>query len=809
MRAVRPGRGHEPGPDDLPPSNGDEEIRTPEPADYAQEATATEAVESPADEPAEEVGLEEETNTRYEEIKRGSTHISELQSMTMPQLLKIAKEENLTDYTGLKKQDLIFKILKERVKQNGLMFGEGTLEVLPDGFGFLRSPDYNYLPCPDDIYISPSQIRRFGLRTGAVVAGQIRPPKENERYFALLRVEAINYQDPDILTQKVVFDDLTPLHPDERLVLETEPQEINMRVITARVLYLAPNGEVDAADLQPEPDGNWSATLPPTLIGGELAIRARVVEQPGFGVSISDPLTLTIPHVDSDGDGLEDTLEEYLGTDPHNPNSLGDGLPDGLHSFPVTFSRDVPQLLPTIAPPGDRGVLSSAGTSTTNEQARLIPANTSVSYHIPLADIPAAQAWLQLTCFGAGSVTLNGKAAHALESRPADSAVTALPLADAQPLGAELAVTIKAGDKPLQLLALDITGNPDGPYILPVQLTPGHPFAGVPIPVQVVAYAPSGVKSVVLYYYTLPGSAHAQRVTLLPVEGNYNTLFAGEIPKQESGTRLIYRVEAVDRKGNSSTGAYSAVPIGLTPKHSASLFGTRDLQGGWYPVPIWGGCGRVSVVDCGTDSHTFLTRPGTYYAWILAAPRERGVNVIIKERVPQDDEHAVLLARRVQAGSKDGWYKLGSFSTDKSTRLNVMVSPEGEKGYCAYGEVVLTQDSDFSPPLAQGTIDWFNNVVLNGVSNGDVVHGELKVTVRALGNVDKVIVVAQKPTNGIFPPEPHPFERQRDGTYVLDTSQLEPGPYRILAQGLRVVREHGQTTADPIYQDEVDVTVKP
>jgi transcription termination factor Rho len=176
-------------------------------------------------------GFDEEINNRYEEIKRGSTHISELQQMTMPQLLRVAKDEGLSDYTGLKKQDLIFKILKERVKQNGLMFGEGTLEVLPDGFGFLRSPDYNYLPCPDDIYISPSQIRRFGLRTGAVVAGQIRPPKENERYFALLRVEAINYQDPEILTQKVVFDDLTPLHPDKRLHLETDPSEINMRVM--------------------------------------------------------------------------------------------------------------------------------------------------------------------------------------------------------------------------------------------------------------------------------------------------------------------------------------------------------------------------------------------------------------------------------------------------------------------------------------------------------------------------------------------------------------------------------------------------
>jgi len=168
---------------------------------------------------------------RYEDIKRGEIHLTELQKMTMPQLIRTAKTENIADYTGLKKQDLIFKILKERVKQNGLMYGEGTLEVLPDGFGFLRSPDYNYLPCPDDIYVSPSQIRRFGLKTGAIVSGQIRPPKENERYFALLRVEAINFEDPDKLSEKVGFDDLTPLHPQGRIRLETTSDEINMRVV--------------------------------------------------------------------------------------------------------------------------------------------------------------------------------------------------------------------------------------------------------------------------------------------------------------------------------------------------------------------------------------------------------------------------------------------------------------------------------------------------------------------------------------------------------------------------------------------------
>jgi transcription termination factor Rho len=173
----------------------------------------------------------DETNDRYEKIKQGEIHIAELQKMSMTDLIEEARNENVKDVSGMKKQDLIFKILKERVKMNGLMYGEGTLEILPDGFGFLRSPDYHYLSCPDDIYVSPSQIRRFGLQTGATVSGQIRPPKESERYFALLRVEAINYQDPNSLAEKIAFDDLTPLHPNQRIVMETDAEAIETRVV--------------------------------------------------------------------------------------------------------------------------------------------------------------------------------------------------------------------------------------------------------------------------------------------------------------------------------------------------------------------------------------------------------------------------------------------------------------------------------------------------------------------------------------------------------------------------------------------------
>ncbi len=158
-------------------------------------------------------------------------HIAALQRMSMPELIEVAEAEGVEEAAGLKKQDLIFRILKQRVKLDGMMFGEGTLEILPDGFGFLRSPDYHYLSCPDDIYVSPSQIRRFGLHTGATVAGTIRPPKENERYFALLRIEAINGADPNLLSRKVFFDNLTPEHPDARIVMETTPDEIAMRVV--------------------------------------------------------------------------------------------------------------------------------------------------------------------------------------------------------------------------------------------------------------------------------------------------------------------------------------------------------------------------------------------------------------------------------------------------------------------------------------------------------------------------------------------------------------------------------------------------
>ncbi|MDD5730645.1 MAG: transcription termination factor Rho [Candidatus Omnitrophica bacterium] len=158
--------------------------------------------------------------------------ISNLKDMKIVELNKLAKELNVNGWSGLRKQDLIFKVLQAQAEKEGLMFGEGILEILPEGFGFLRSPNYNYLPCPDDIYISPSQIRKFDLRTGDTVSGQIRPPKEGEKYFALLKVEAVNFENPEDAKEKVLFDNLTPIYPHQRFVMETKPDEVSMRVMS-------------------------------------------------------------------------------------------------------------------------------------------------------------------------------------------------------------------------------------------------------------------------------------------------------------------------------------------------------------------------------------------------------------------------------------------------------------------------------------------------------------------------------------------------------------------------------------------------
>src|SRR5512134_354293 len=168
---------------------------------------------------------------RAEEGRRQGLAITELKDKSIQQLTQIAKDLNVAGATGMRKQELIFQILKAQTEQSGFIFSEGVLEVLPDGFGFLRAPDYNYLPGPDDIYVSPSQIRKFDLHTGDTVSGQVRPPREGERYFAMVKVDAVNFEPPDRANNKIFFENLTPLYPQTRVNLETDSENLSARVM--------------------------------------------------------------------------------------------------------------------------------------------------------------------------------------------------------------------------------------------------------------------------------------------------------------------------------------------------------------------------------------------------------------------------------------------------------------------------------------------------------------------------------------------------------------------------------------------------
>src|SRR5215471_14796955 len=215
------------------------------PARSAQPATAPEAAAAP---PAEAVTPEPPKAAApppppppqpappppspppQQDQRRQGLNITDLKDMSIQKLTQIAKDLTVGGATGMRKQELIFQILKAQTEQSGFIFSEGVLEVLPDGFGFLRAPDYNYLPGPDDIYVSPSQIRKFDLQTGDTVSGQIRPPKEGERYFALIKVEAVNFEAPDQAREKLFFENLTPLYPQEKIRLET-PDSISARIM--------------------------------------------------------------------------------------------------------------------------------------------------------------------------------------------------------------------------------------------------------------------------------------------------------------------------------------------------------------------------------------------------------------------------------------------------------------------------------------------------------------------------------------------------------------------------------------------------
>ncbi|MHB9109746.1 MAG: hypothetical protein ACYDCO_22065 [Armatimonadota bacterium] len=662
------------------------------------------------------------------------------------------------------------------------------------------------------IYLDPAGVPPAALdsllpeiaRTHTVMTPSqlLRGQRELEAMLAYLQANKLDTFKRRPPTLRVSTPAVPPEIPDDREVRVAVRIDGQAPVLSARIIYLTPDGLDGAADLHPAGPGQWTATLPPMLTGGALKLYARVVESGGFGETITPEATVKVTSLDVDRDGLSDTQEGYRGSDPRNQDTDSDGLPDGLDDRPVVSDRPVPRYLTPLAPPDDAAMLTNAGASRVIGDCREVPVGSSITYLIPVDGVPTNGVSLHLETEGPGFVGFNRLDPVELEVKPDEVVETSLPVPQAQLVGGSLRVILYAGTLPLRVYEVGLTANPDGPYLRPPQFALDYPVAGVPLAVQATAFSPDGVKAVRLRY-----GEHAGRLDTLelkPVEGGGNVLYAGSMPAQGSGKALIYGLEAEDMQGNVSATPYRVMTVGRTRWHSVALHGGRDLHGTWEPASLWGGLGRISTSGAAQDTHLFLARPGIYQVWVLAQPRVRGLDVSVAEGSALEGKPEVKLSKTLAAGSTDGWYRLGNFTVTGSQRFRVTVRPVGDAGYCAYGAVVLTQDAGFTPPLRYAGIDWFNSITIRGVTPGQTVTGRINVTVQATGNIDQLTVIAH-PVRGNL--EDKRFEAGENGEYQLDSRDLAPGEYDITATGWRIVDERNGRTADQLISATVRVVV--
>lgn len=587
------------------------------------------------------------------------------------------------------------------------------------------------------------------------------------------------------------------------------------QVLQARVIYITPDKRMRVAYMQNSGDNNWETTLPPALVGGKLSFSVEVVEQGGviaaadpntrptfwgYGVTTTTPISIDIPVVDTDEDGAEDTLEIYQNSDPRNWDSDGDGLADGYDVDPTKINRDISLLFPAILPPIDLPFISDPGKSRLEFDARLLPAASSMTYHISLKDLPATVGSLRLQSVGKLSIQINNQPAQVIGAANIMS-VNELPVTRELMLEKSLDIRLTALDTDCLCYSLRLTNNPEGPYFLPgsIALSPARPPAATPIRITAGVYSPNGIKAIRVNYGISLDALKTMDMAL--VEGSSGAVFLAEIPGMNNGDILIYNIEATDRKGNFSASPYNAEPIGLVGKmHSVALQGTRDLESGnWNASPIWGSTGRSLASGDGNDHYFFRSRPGKYNVWIQTQPRQRGINITVKKG------NAKRLEYTIPAGSADGWYNAGTFSAAGYDKLDVNVTTVGETGFTAYGAIIFTQNNNFRPPLTHAGFDWYNSLLVSGISNGQTITGNVLLKVQPVGNIDEVRVLAKK--RNAIPDKIKEFTRAADGRFLLRTFDLPAGEYDIIVTGVKNERDGREITPVPLVTVTLRVTL--
>jgi hypothetical protein len=288
----------------------------------------------------------------------------------------------------------------------------------------------------------------------------------------------------------------------------------------------------------------------------------------------------------------------------------------------------------------------------------------------------------------------------------------------------------------------------------------------------------------------------------------------GQIPPQHDGTTIVYSIAAEDMAGNISATPFRAISVGLLRKHSLSLLAPRDLKEGenaWNSTLIWGDVGRSLTTGTGEDHFYFQGHPGRYAVWMLTQTRERGIHVVATH-TDFETGTRTLIDALIPGGSADGWYKLGTVrvAADDTGGEDITVTPMGATGYCAYGEIIFTQDTQFTPPLQNSTLEWFNGVFVTGVSDWQTVSGVLTLQILPSGNLDRIAANARQTRYAGANPDldDHPLTQNRDGSWRLDTRGFGAGDYAITVKGMKNFSADGVTSSVALVTTVINIRIQ-
>jgi len=564
-----------------------------------------------------------------------------------------------------------------------------------------------------------------------------------------------------------------------------------------RFVYRTPDGREGFAHGYEGDNNIYTATLPPMLSGGELSLFARVVQIEGAGVAFSPVVSLPVSSVDTDGDGLSDTFEKYLGTNPNNIDTDGDGLIDSLDPYPTSFTRMTYKLTNMVKLPNDDSHLVTLNNSIVNKQSRIILPGGNITYAIPLQDIPKqGDVTLRVLTKGSGNIkSFCSKERSAANTRDTqisntglygfsqESILTDIKIKSEELLDNDYIIfTVSSTEDELEIYYFELTTNHDGPFLASNVTYPTIPVFGQKIGVRAFLYPDANAASV--WWGTDVNNLKENKM----VQEDSGTWYV-ELPDNINNHSLLaYTIAAEDKTGNKSATPYNILTVGTTNKETLTFQANRDFLGTFSPSNDFKGLSRTATANNDRDTINIALTEGTYYVWILANTADRALSVEITNKR--------TTGKTITVGStgknKLGWIKLGEIAINETVFYDISVIASSGNTSSSYAEVVLTRDISFHAPVAT-PFEWYDSILLNGINDNDTFSAgdRISFSVAFTGNIDQTAAllrpryVTNTSSDIIF--------SSQNNRFSLNTTGIKPGEYTVYVYGQKTLKIRNKT----------------